>query len=55
MILLENTSGIGSSLGYNCNQLKYIEDTDTQTKWFVLTPVIFVGYNLADEEGTRIL
>ncbi|MFZ2331090.1 MAG: deoxyribonuclease IV [Atribacterota bacterium] len=55
MILLENTSGMGSSLGYNFSQLKYIiEDTGYSDKigiCFDTCHAFAAGYNLVDEEG----
>ncbi len=55
MILLENTSGMGSSLGYNFSQLKYIiENTGYSDKigiCFDTCHAFAAGYNLAKKEG----
>ena len=55
VILLENTSGMGSSLGYNFRQLGYIiEETGYQDRIGVCFDTCHgfaAGYNLADERG----
>jgi len=55
MILLENTSGSGTSLGYNFGQLRsIIENTDNKRKLGICVDTCHAfaaGYNLTDEEG----
>lgn len=55
MVLLENTSGMGSSLGYSFTQLKYImERVDYPDKvgiCFDTCHAFAAGYNLAEEQG----
>ena len=55
MILLENTSGMGSSLGYNFNQLNYIMEKvglpDKMGICFDTCHAFAAGYNLAEQKG----
>ncbi len=54
-ILLENTSGMGSSLGYNFNQLSYIIDrvgyADKIGICFDTCHAFAAGYNIAEKKG----
>lgn len=55
MILLENTSGMGSSLGYNFEQLKFIIDNTGYPErigiCFDTCHAFAAGYDLSEEEG----
>lgn len=55
MVLLENTSGMGSSLGYNFSQLSYIMERvgykDKIGICFDTCHAFAAGYNLAEERG----
>jgi deoxyribonuclease-4 len=55
MVLLENTSGMGSSLGYNFSQLSYIMERvgykDKIGVCFDTFHAFAAGYNLAEERG----
>lgn len=55
MVLLENTSGMGSSLGYNFSQLSYIMERvgykDKIGVCFDTCHAFAAGYNLAEERG----
>lgn len=55
VILLENTSGMGSSLGYNFSQLSYIMERVGQPEHigvcFDTCHAFAAGYNLAEQKG----